>query len=54
MTEKALFILSNENLDRFKSAALERAKKFDITNILPLYENYYNKIVNKDLAKSSI
>jgi N-acetyl-alpha-D-glucosaminyl L-malate synthase BshA len=50
MTEKALYILADENLDRFKSAALERAKKFDITNILPLYENFYNKILNKEFA----
>jgi N-acetyl-alpha-D-glucosaminyl L-malate synthase BshA len=51
MTEKALHILADENLDKFKSAALERAKKFDITNILPLYENFYNKILNKELAE---
>lgn len=51
MTEKALYILADENLDKFKSAALERAKKFDITNILPLYENFYNKILNKELAE---
>lgn len=50
MTEKALYILADENLDRFKSAALERAKKFDITNILPLYENFYNKILNKEFV----
>ncbi len=51
MTEKALYILADENLDKFKSAALERAKKFDITNILPLYENFYNKVLNKEFAE---
>lgn len=51
MTEKALYILADENLDNFKSAALERAKKFDITNILPLYENFYNKVLNKEFAE---
>jgi N-acetyl-alpha-D-glucosaminyl L-malate synthase BshA len=51
MTEKALYILADENLDTFKKAALERAKKFDITNILPLYENFYDKILKKDLAE---
>ncbi|RUA30644.1 MAG: N-acetyl-alpha-D-glucosaminyl L-malate synthase BshA [Bacteroidetes bacterium] len=51
MTEKALYILADENLNKFKTAALERAKKFDITNILPLYENFYNKIMKKDLAE---
>lgn len=53
MTEKALYILADENLNKFKTAALERAKKFDITNILPLYENFYNKIMKKDLAERS-
>ncbi|WMN12912.1 N-acetyl-alpha-D-glucosaminyl L-malate synthase BshA [Marivirga salinae] len=53
MTEKALYILADENLNKFKSAALERAKKFDITNILPLYENFYDKILNKELAERS-
>ncbi|HET8860664.1 N-acetyl-alpha-D-glucosaminyl L-malate synthase BshA [Marivirga sp.] len=53
MTEKALHILADENLDKFKAAALERAKKFDITNILPLYENFYDKIMRKELAERS-
>lgn len=53
MTEKALYILADENLNKFKSAALERAKKFDISKILPLYENFYNKILNKELAERS-
>ncbi|MGM0582616.1 MAG: N-acetyl-alpha-D-glucosaminyl L-malate synthase BshA [Bacteroidota bacterium] len=53
MTEKALYILADENLNKFKTAALDRAKKFDISNILPLYENFYNKILKKELAERS-
>jgi len=53
MTEKALYVLTDENLDKFKTAALERAKEFDITNILPLYENFYYKILKKDIAERS-
>lgn len=45
MTEKALFILSDENLDNFKRNALERAKEFDIDRVLPLYEEHYNQVL---------
>ncbi len=47
MTEKALYILKDENLATFKANALARAKEFDITNILPLYENFYNKVIKE-------
>ncbi len=46
MTEKSIFILKDENLPAFKEGALKRAKEFDITNVLPMYEAYYNKIVD--------
>jgi L-malate glycosyltransferase len=52
MTRKALFILDKDNLPRFKENALQRAKDFDITRILPLYESYYNKILVKSTAKA--
>lgn len=45
MAKNALFVLKDENLPQFKKAALARAKEFDITNILPLYENIYKKAV---------
>lgn len=48
MTEKALHILKDENIQSFKDAALARAKEFDITNILPLYEKFYEKVVNSE------
>jgi N-acetyl-alpha-D-glucosaminyl L-malate synthase BshA len=47
MTEKALFILKDENLPVFKQNALQRAHEFDITNILPMYEDFYAKVVSE-------
>ncbi len=52
MTRKSLFILDKDNLPRFKENALLRAKEFDISRILPLYESYYNKILEKSTAKA--
>lgn len=45
MTNNALHILHEDNLPTFKKNALARAKEFDIENILPLYENFYNKVM---------
>lgn len=50
MAEKALIILDDDNLPKFKEAALARAKQFDINNILPMYENFYIKTI--EAAKS--
>jgi L-malate glycosyltransferase len=47
MVKNALYILQDENLPRFKANALARAKEFDIQAILPMYEAYYEKIVNQ-------
>src|SRR5690606_7413779 len=47
MTERALHILDDENLPAFKRNALERAKEFDVTRILPMYEAFYYKILNQ-------
>ncbi|MEM1405310.1 MAG: N-acetyl-alpha-D-glucosaminyl L-malate synthase BshA [Bacteroidota bacterium] len=49
MTLKALHILKTENLPKFKAAALARAKEFEVSAIMPMYEQYYEDI----LAKSS-
>ncbi|GHM99439.1 N-acetyl-alpha-D-glucosaminyl L-malate synthase BshA [Cytophagales bacterium WSM2-2] len=51
MTRKSLFILDKNNLPQFKANALKRAQEFDITNILPLYENYYQLILEKAAVK---
>jgi len=48
MVERTLEILKDEEtLKRFKYQALERAKKFDIKEILPLYEELYKKTLAK-------
>lgn len=50
MTKNALTILTEGNLARFKVGALNRAKEFDITNVLPLYQNFYTKVVEEHNA----
>jgi N-acetyl-alpha-D-glucosaminyl L-malate synthase BshA len=54
MTRNALHILDKNNLPTFKANALTRAKEFDISNILPLYENYYHKILEKSAQKETV
>ena len=50
MAINALSILEDDaTLARFKINALEVAKTFDIINILPLYEDLYRKILNKEI-----
>ncbi len=45
MTEKTLELLRDDNkLKQFKMQAFEQAKKFDINNILPIYEAFYSRI----------
>ena len=44
MASNALKILQNEEiLDKFKQGARDVAEKFDIKNIVPLYEDIYTK-----------
>jgi N-acetyl-alpha-D-glucosaminyl L-malate synthase BshA len=43
MAKNALFILQEENLPQFKAASLARAQEFDIQNILPKYEAFYEQ-----------
>lgn len=44
MIRNTLTILADENLPRFKAAALARAHEFDVTKIRPQYEAYYERI----------
>jgi N-acetyl-alpha-D-glucosaminyl L-malate synthase BshA len=53
MTRNALFVLHKNNLPAFKANALKRAQEFDISNILPLYENYYLKILEKSRIQTN-
>ncbi|MTI31829.1 N-acetyl-alpha-D-glucosaminyl L-malate synthase BshA [Xanthovirga aplysinae] len=45
MTNKALYVLDNKHLPQFKKNALSRAREFDISAILPKYEDYYQQIL---------
>lgn len=47
MAKNALIILDDNNLPTFKENALKRAKEFELSNILPLYEEVYYKAVEK-------
>jgi L-malate glycosyltransferase len=48
MSQKAIKILESDTvLSAFKTRALLTAKKFDINNILPLYEDLYQKAIKK-------
>lgn len=54
MTQKALFVLDPANLPRFKQNALQRAKEFDISRILPLYESYYEYVMEKITSQATL
>ena len=55
MAEKSLFILEEENLNRFKHNAYERAKLFDVNNIRPMYAAIYKELAeNKDADCSGL
>ncbi|NQD70034.1 N-acetyl-alpha-D-glucosaminyl L-malate synthase BshA [Sphingobacterium shayense] len=46
MSKNALDILADsDRLSAFKNAAYKRAKEFDLTRILPLYESYYEEVI---------
>ncbi len=48
MAANAIYILEDENrLKEFKENALKRAKEFDLSLILPEYENFYKEILEK-------
>jgi glycosyltransferase involved in cell wall biosynthesis len=50
MANNAISILeSTPVLNEFKKNALKVAQKFDIKNILPLYEDLYRKTINKEI-----
>lgn len=53
MTKKALIVLDKNNLPVFKANALKRAQEFDISKILPLYESYYQAIIEKVARKTA-
>jgi len=52
MAKKAIHILDEANLSRFKEGALNRAKDFEVSNILPIYVNFYEQTMEN--VKKSI
>jgi N-acetyl-alpha-D-glucosaminyl L-malate synthase BshA len=52
MAQKSLSLLQDEGmLAQFRTQALEQAKRFDIENIVPVYEEYYQEIISKSTIK---
>ena len=46
MASNSIKILSDEQmLKKFRAQALAQAKRFDISNILPQYERYYEHVI---------
>ncbi|MHA6247061.1 N-acetyl-alpha-D-glucosaminyl L-malate synthase BshA [Pontibacter sp. CAU 1760] len=50
MVKHALHILDDRNLPTFKANALRRAHQFDVDKIVPLYEKFYQKTIDEQLA----
>lgn len=48
MAKNTIFLLENtERLQIFKSNAYQQAQRFDIKKILPVYEKYYQEVIEK-------
>ncbi|UIR55144.1 N-acetyl-alpha-D-glucosaminyl L-malate synthase BshA [Sphingobacterium sp. SRCM116780] len=48
MAKNAIYILKDsDRLEKFKEAALEHAKTFQLSNIMPQYEDYYREVIEK-------
>jgi len=54
MAEKALVILDKNNLDTFKKGALNRARAFDVSKILPQYESFYKEVLQEYKEKAIV
>ena len=54
MAKNAISLLENESLlNKFRHNALKQAKRFDLENILPEYEKYYEFILKNKVFKKS-
>lgn len=52
MARHSIYILEDEaRLNEFKNNALARAREFDLSLILPLYEDFYKEVLEKSLVK---
>lgn len=55
MAERTIELLSNpELLEQFRKNAYAQAQKFSLANILPMYESYYERIVEQVKAAAAI
>jgi L-malate glycosyltransferase len=55
MAMHAIELLSNEEmLQQFRKNALAQAKLFDIHNILPQYEAYYQEVLEQAVWKKAV
>lgn len=54
MTQRALEILTPEALPGFKTRALQRAKDYDISIVLPMYEEVYEQALNEQQSYSAV
>nr|WP_294794896.1 N-acetyl-alpha-D-glucosaminyl L-malate synthase BshA [uncultured Mucilaginibacter sp.] len=51
MAESSIYILEDDSrLASFKENALARAKEFELSKILPLYESYYAEVIERSLT----
>jgi glycosyltransferase involved in cell wall biosynthesis len=51
MAKNAVYILEDsKRLAEFKDNALARAKEFDLSNILPIYEQFYKEVLDAALV----
>lgn len=51
MALKSIFILEDDDrLKTFKDNAVARAKEFDLSLILPVYESYYREVIERSSA----
>ena len=50
MAEHSIMVLQDENLPKFKAAALARAKQYDQSVIVPAYEAYYEEVLKNGKA----
>ena len=54
MAQNGIKILKDEELlTKFRANALAQAKRFDISNILPHYEKYYEEVIKKSVYSKS-
>lgn len=53
MAKKAIYLLSKKDiLEKFSHQAMEQASKFELSKVLPIYEEYYFEILEKSRTKN--